>query len=71
LPELEIRADRVGAQLQAGSARAARQLQIVMLVGLLIAALLVLLIVLLLNARSKQERDSGKHASRRSTFCAR
>lgn len=55
LPELESELTAVGAQLQAGSARAARQLQIVMLVGLLIAALLVLLIVLLLNARSKQE----------------
>jgi two-component system, chemotaxis family, sensor kinase CheA len=55
LPELESELAAVGAQLQAGSARAARQLQVVMLVGLLIAAGLVLLIVLLLNARSKQE----------------
>ena len=55
LPELESELTAVGAQLQAGSARAARQLQIVMLVGLLIAAGLVLLIVLLLNARAKQE----------------
>src|ERR1700734_2353554 len=55
LPELESELTAVGAQLQAGSARAARQLQIVMLAGLLIAAGLVLLIVLLLNARSKQE----------------
>jgi hypothetical protein len=55
LPELESELTAVGAQLQAGSARAARQLQIVMLMGLLIAAGLVLLIVLLLNARSKQE----------------
>src|SRR5271156_127219 len=55
LPELESELTAVGAQLQAGSARAARQLQIVMLLGLLIAAGLVLLIVLLLNARSKQE----------------
>ena len=55
LPELESELTAVGAQLQAGNARAARQLQIVMLMGLLIAAGLVLLIVLLLNARSKQE----------------
>src|SRR5580693_7768450 len=55
LPDLETELTAVGAQLQAGSARAARQLQVVMLVGLLIAAGLVLLIVLLLNARSKQE----------------
>jgi two-component system chemotaxis sensor kinase CheA len=55
LPELESELTAVGAELQAGSARAARQLQLVMLMGLLIAAGLVLLIVLLLNARSKQE----------------
>jgi len=55
LPELESELTTVGAQLQAGNARAARQLQIVMLMGLLIAAFLVLLIVALLNARSKQE----------------
>jgi len=55
LPELESELSTVGAQLQAGSARAARQLQVVMLMGLLIAAGLVLLIVALLNARSKQE----------------
>jgi signal transduction histidine kinase len=55
LPELESELTAVGAELQAGSARAARQLQIVMLMGLLIAAGLVLLIVLLLNARSKQD----------------
>jgi two-component system, chemotaxis family, sensor kinase CheA len=55
LPELESELTTVGAQLQAGNARAARQLQVVMLMGLLIAAFLVLLIVALLNARSKQE----------------
>jgi two-component system chemotaxis sensor kinase CheA len=55
LPELEAELSNVGAELQAGSARAARQLQVVMLMGLLIAAGLVLLIVALLNARSKQE----------------
>jgi two-component system, chemotaxis family, sensor kinase CheA len=55
LPELESELSNVGAGLQAGSARAARQLQLVMLMGLLIAAGLVLLIVALLNARSKQE----------------
>jgi two-component system chemotaxis sensor kinase CheA len=55
LPELESELSNVGAELQAGSARAARQLQLVMLMGLLIAAGLVLLIVALLNARSKQE----------------
>ena len=55
LPELESDLSNVGAELQAGSARAARQLQVVMLMGLLIAAGLVLLIVALLNARSKQE----------------
>lgn len=55
LPDLDSELTTIGAQLQAGSARAARQLQIVMLMGLLIAAVLVLLIVALLNARSKQE----------------
>jgi len=55
LPELESELTTVGAQLQAGNARAARQLQVVMLMGLLIAGFLVLLIVALLNARSKQD----------------
>ena len=66
LPELETELTTIGAQLQAGSARAARQLQVVMLMGLLIAGFLVLLIVALLNARSKQEAKL-KETSRPST----
>ncbi len=45
----------VGAELQAQNARAARQLQLVMLMGLLIAAGLVLLVMLLANARRRQD----------------
>ena len=55
LPEIEAELSTIGGQLQAGNARAAKQLQIVMLMGLLIAAALVLLIVLLLNTRRKQD----------------
>jgi len=55
LPDLESELGNVGAELQAGNARAARQLQWVMVMGLLIAAGLVLLVILLLNARRGQE----------------
>jgi two-component system, chemotaxis family, sensor kinase CheA len=55
LPELETELGNVGAELQAGNARAAHQLQWVMVMGLLIAAGLVLLVILLLNARRGQE----------------
>lgn len=55
LPELDAQLGEVGSELQAGSGRAAKQLQLVMLLGLLIAAGLVLFIVLLLNARRHQD----------------
>jgi two-component system, chemotaxis family, sensor kinase CheA len=55
LPEVEAELGNVGAELQAGNTRAARQLQWVMVVGLLIAAGLVLLVILLLNSRRGQE----------------
>jgi two-component system chemotaxis sensor kinase CheA len=55
LPELDAELGEVGSELQADNARAAKQLQLVMLVGLLIAAGLVLFIVLLLNARRHQD----------------
>jgi two-component system, chemotaxis family, sensor kinase CheA len=55
LPELETELGNVGGELQAANTRAARQLQWVMLMGLLIAAGLVLLVILLLNARRAQE----------------
>ena len=45
----------MGSELQAGNGRAAKQLQLVMLLGVLIAAGLVLLIMLLLNARRQQD----------------
>ena len=54
LPELDAQLAAVGSELQAGNGRAAKQLQLVMLLGLLIAAGLVLLIMLLLNARKQQ-----------------
>ena len=55
LPQLDAELGAVSAELQAGNARAARQLQIVMLIGLMIAISLVLLIVLMMNARRQQE----------------
>jgi two-component system chemotaxis sensor kinase CheA len=55
LPELETEISTIGADLQAGNARAAKQLQLVMVLGLLIAAGLVLLVMLLLNARRTQD----------------
>jgi two-component system, chemotaxis family, sensor kinase CheA len=65
LPELEGELSAIGAELQAGNARAARRLQVVMGLGLLIAAALVLLVVLLLNARRKQ--DSRLREARQQT----
>ncbi len=55
LPELDAQLGAVGSELQAGNGRAAKQLQLVMLLGLLIGIGLVALIMLLLNARRKQE----------------
>jgi HPt (histidine-containing phosphotransfer) domain-containing protein/PAS domain-containing protein len=55
VPELDAQLGAVGSELQAGNGRAAKQLQLVMLMGVLIAAGLVLLIMLLLNARRHQE----------------
>ena len=55
LPDLDAQLGAVGSELQAGNGRAARQLQLVMLLGVLIAAGLVLLIMLLLNARRHQD----------------
>jgi HPt (histidine-containing phosphotransfer) domain-containing protein len=54
LPELDAQLGAAGSELQAGNGRAAKQLQLVMLLGVLIAAGLVLLIMLLLNARKLQ-----------------
>jgi HPt (histidine-containing phosphotransfer) domain-containing protein/PAS domain-containing protein len=55
LPELDAQLGALGGELQADNGRAAKQLQLVMLTGLLIGAGLVVLIVLLLNARRHQE----------------
>ncbi|HEX4150826.1 MAG TPA: ATP-binding protein [Steroidobacteraceae bacterium] len=55
LPQLDTELGAVGSELQADNTRAAKQLQLVMLLGLLIAGALVLLIVMLLNARKHQE----------------
>jgi HPt (histidine-containing phosphotransfer) domain-containing protein/anti-sigma regulatory factor (Ser/Thr protein kinase) len=55
LPELEGELSAIGGELQAGNAREAKRLQVVMVLGLLIAAALVFLVVLLLNTRRKQD----------------
>jgi two-component system chemotaxis sensor kinase CheA len=65
LPDLESELSAVGGELQAGNARAAKRLQVVMGLGVLIAAALVLLVVLLLNARRKQ--DSRLREARQQT----
>jgi HPt (histidine-containing phosphotransfer) domain-containing protein len=55
LPEVDAQLGAIGGELQAANGRAAKQLQLVMLTGVLIAAGLVVLIVLLLNARRQQD----------------
>jgi HPt (histidine-containing phosphotransfer) domain-containing protein len=55
LPELDAQLGAVGSELQAGNGRAAKRLQLVMLLGVLIAVGLVALIMLLLNARRQQD----------------
>ena len=55
LPELDAQLGAVGSELQAGNGRAAKQLQVAMLLGLLIAVGLVALIMLLLKARRQQD----------------
>ncbi len=57
LPLLDAELVAVTADLQTTNARAARELRLVMLVGLAIAGLLVLLITILLNARRRQEES--------------
>jgi HPt (histidine-containing phosphotransfer) domain-containing protein/PAS domain-containing protein len=66
LPDLEGELGNIGAELQAGNAHAAKQLQLVMLIGLLIAAGLILLVMLLLNARRGQ--DAKLRAARQQTM---
>lgn len=55
LPDLDAQLNATAAELQAGNARAAKQLQVVMLAGVLIAAGLVVFIVLQLKARRNQD----------------
>src|SRR3984957_15687146 len=57
LPLLDAELVAVTADLQTTNARAARELRLVMLVGLAIAGLLVLLITVLLNARRRQDES--------------
>ena len=60
LPELDAQLGAVGSELQAGNGRAAKQLQLVMLLGVLIAVGLVVLVMLLLNARQQQDASCGE-----------
>ncbi len=57
LPLLDSELLAITGELQTTNARAARELRLVMLVGLAIAGLLVLLITVLLNARRRQEES--------------
>ena len=66
LPELDARAIAVSGELQAGNAQAAKQLQLVMLLGLLIAGGLVLLIMLHARARASNQ-DARLREARQQT----
>ncbi len=55
LPLLDAELSAIGDELQSTNAKSARQLRLVMLAGLTIAAVLVLLVTLLLGARKRQE----------------
>lgn len=57
LPLLGDELAAIGKELQAQNARAATQLRLVMLAGLLFAGLLIVLVTVLLSARGKQERS--------------
>jgi len=54
---LDKQLDQVGAELQASNARAATELRIIMLTGILIGVLLVLGVVVLWSARRRQARN--------------
>jgi len=54
---LDTELTQVGAELQANNARAATDLRIIMLTGILVGALLVFGLAVLLSARGKQERN--------------
>jgi two-component system chemotaxis sensor kinase CheA len=57
LPLLDAELVAITGDLQTTNARAARELRLVMLVGLVIAGLLVLVITVLINARRRQEES--------------
>src|SRR5258706_7134307 len=57
LPLLDSELVAITGDLQTTNARAAKELRLVMLVGLVIAGLLVLLVTVLLNARRRQEQS--------------
>ena len=57
LPPLDAELVAITGDLQTTNARAARELRLVMLVGLVIAGLLVLVITVLINARRRQEES--------------
>jgi len=57
LPLLDSELLAITGDLQTTNARAARELRLVMLVGLVIAGMLVLLVTILLNARRRQEEN--------------
>jgi len=55
LPALDEQFASIGTGLQSSNARAAKELRLVMFVGLLIAGVLVLLVMLLISARRRQD----------------
>jgi HPt (histidine-containing phosphotransfer) domain-containing protein len=57
LAQLEGELTQVDNELQTNNTRAARQLQLVMITGLLIAIVLVVLVIMLLGARRRQEAN--------------
>jgi two-component system chemotaxis sensor kinase CheA len=66
LPELESLLSQISARLQSGNVQAAKELQLVLFMGLLIAAVLVLLVLLMINARQRQ--DASLREARQQTM---
>ncbi len=66
LPELDALLLQISARLQSGNVQAAKELQLVLFMGLLIAAVLVLLVLLMIGARQRQ--DASLREARQQTM---
>jgi two-component system chemotaxis sensor kinase CheA len=66
LPELDTLLSQISARLQSSNVQAAKELQLVLFMGLLIAAVLVLLVLLMIGARQRQ--DASLREARQQTM---